>query len=58
MVMGVAWKIDPRINCEPQGDLELSEIKTLTDVLTGLGFLSGFDFSINQKEIILKRNSL
>ncbi|MFO7826078.1 MAG: FecR domain-containing protein [Cyclobacterium sp.] len=54
---GVAMKIDPRINVNRRV-IGTFRNKNLTDVLTGLGFSLGFEFNINQKEIILKKNSL
>ncbi|WP_163379811.1 FecR family protein [Cyclobacterium sp. SYSU L10401] len=54
---GVAMKIDPGINVNRRV-IGTFRNKNLNDVLTGLGFSLGFEFSINQKEVILNKNSL
>ncbi|WP_439481376.1 FecR family protein [Cyclobacterium plantarum] len=54
---GVEMNIDPRLNLNRRV-IGAFRNKNLTDVLTGLGFSMGFEFNINHKEVIIKKNRL
>ncbi|WP_375583310.1 FecR family protein [Cyclobacterium xiamenense] len=53
----VEMKIDPRLDLNARV-IGTFRNKNLADVLTGLGFSMGFDFEINDKMVVIKKESL
>ncbi|SEI73845.1 ferric-dicitrate binding protein FerR, regulates iron transport through sigma-19 [Cyclobacterium xiamenense] len=54
---GVDMKIDPSLDLNARV-IGTFRNKNLADVLTGLGFSMGFDFEINEKMVVIKKESL